>query len=117
MKFYPYERGGGGRKSFSHAEGGGGTQSFEVVLTRELEVLAILIGGGGGGARKVSTFLQGGRKKFYPVSRGDAQSFGPVIFPFCSPPPPPDQSLSTHIATLTPHSDSSGHPVPNFWSS
>ena len=27
MKFYPYERGGGG-KSFSHAEGGGGHNKF-----------------------------------------------------------------------------------------
>ena len=27
---------------------GVGTQSFEVVLTQELEVLAILMGGGGG---------------------------------------------------------------------
>ena len=38
--FNPY------RKSFSHAEGGGGcTTSFEVVLTREVEVLAIVMGG------------------------------------------------------------------------
>ena len=35
----------GGRKGFSHAEGGGGgNKRFEVVLTRELEVLAILKG-------------------------------------------------------------------------
>ena len=26
MKFYPYEKEGGGAKSFSHAEGGGGAQ-------------------------------------------------------------------------------------------
>ena len=32
MKFYPYEKGGGG-KSFSHAEGGG-TKSFGVVFMR-----------------------------------------------------------------------------------
>ena len=37
-----------------HAEGGGGTNSFEVVLTRELEVSAILMGGGG--EQKVCTF-------------------------------------------------------------
>ena len=44
----------GGGKSFSHGEGGGGgTKSFEVVLTQELEVLAIVMGGGG--AQKVST--------------------------------------------------------------
>ena len=43
MKLYPSKR--GCTKSFSHAEagGGGGTTSFGVVLTRELEVLAILI--------------------------------------------------------------------------
>ena len=40
-KFYPCKKGGGG-KSCSQAEGGGaGTKSFEVVLTWELEVLAI----------------------------------------------------------------------------
>ena len=32
MKFYPYEKGGGG--SFSHAEGGGGTKSFGVDFKR-----------------------------------------------------------------------------------
>ena len=32
MKFYPYKKGGGGGKSFSHAEGGGGTKSFGVVF-------------------------------------------------------------------------------------
>ena len=42
---------GGSMGSFSHAEGGGGKR-FEVVLTRELEVLAILMGGG---AQNVST--------------------------------------------------------------
>ena len=35
---YPYKRGGGCRQSFSRAEGG-----FEIVLTWELEVLAMLI--------------------------------------------------------------------------
>ena len=47
MKFYPYKKGGGGGTSFSRAEGGrGGTQSFGVVLTWELEVLAIVMGVG-----------------------------------------------------------------------
>ena len=41
VKFYPYEKGGRGRKSFSHVKGGG-TKSFGVVFTRWLEVLAIL---------------------------------------------------------------------------
>ena len=62
-----YKRGGGGasevlplqkrgmRKSFCHAEmGGGGTECFEVVLTREVKVLAILPTGGGGYLPKVS---------------------------------------------------------------
>ena len=48
-----------GRKSFSNAERGGGTQSFEVVLTRELEVLATVMGGG--------------CKRFPPFKRGGAQ--------------------------------------------
>ena len=56
----------GGQKSFSHTEGGGGgcTTRFEVVLIRELEVLAILIGGGGGG-KKFPSFKRG-RNKFHP---------------------------------------------------
>ena len=28
VKFYPYKKGGGGGKSFSHAEGGGGHKNF-----------------------------------------------------------------------------------------
>ena len=65
----------GGKKVLAMLKGVGGTTSFEVVLPRELEVLAILMRG---------------HKKFYPVLRGGgAKSFGPVIFPFCSPPPPP----------------------------
>ena len=68
MKFNPYKNGrGGGRKKFSHAEGGGGGEhtSFEVVLTQELEVLAILIVIGGEGAQIVLPCLEGGRKKFW----------------------------------------------------
>ena len=38
-----------GWTSFSFAEGGGGVKGFGVVLTQELEVLAILNEGGGGG--------------------------------------------------------------------
>ena len=61
MKFYPYKN--GGTNSFSHAEGGGGgTQSFEVVLTQELEVLAILMEVGGGGHQKFPSFKRGARK-------------------------------------------------------
>ena len=40
----------GGRNFFSHAKGGGGRKVFGVVLTRELEVFAILLR-----AQKVST--------------------------------------------------------------
>ena len=44
---------------------GEGTKSFEVVLTRELEVLAKLKGGGEGGGLKVSTLKRGlGAKSF-----------------------------------------------------
>ena len=50
MKFYPYEKVGGAENVLVMLKGG--TTSFEVVLTREREVLAILIGG----AQKVSTF-------------------------------------------------------------
>ena len=76
------KKGGGGRNSFSHAEvcrGRGGTNISEVVLTSEHDVLAMPKGGKGGG-------------KFSPVFGGGgvaAKSFGPAIFPFCSPPPPP----------------------------
>ena len=42
---------GRGRKGFSHAEGM--HNKFEVVLTRELEVLAIVMGGG---VQEVSSF-------------------------------------------------------------
>ena len=44
MKFYPDKKR-EGRTILCHAEGGGGggTNSFDVVLTLELEVLAILI--------------------------------------------------------------------------
>ena len=52
MKFYPYKKRGGAEKVVAMLKGGGG--SFEVVLTRGLEVLAILMEEGGV-AQKVST--------------------------------------------------------------
>ena len=55
----PLQKGGGG-KCFSHAERG--HTSFEVVLTQELEVLALL-----NGAQKVSTSLKGRVRKVVPV--------------------------------------------------
>ena len=54
-------------------KGGGGTPNFEVVLTRELEVLAIVMGGrkmfppfkrGRGVAHKVLPCLEGGGRDF-----------------------------------------------------
>ena len=71
VRFYPYKKGGGCKmgKGFGHAEGGrggggggGGQNSFEVVLTRKLEVLAR-----GGGAQQVSPCLQWGVKGFRPT--------------------------------------------------
>ena len=62
------------------------TKGFEVVLTRELEVLAILMGGGAGagGAKRFHPLKKRGGgercKRFYSVLK----SFGPAIFPFCS---------------------------------
>ena len=43
------------------------------------------------GAQQVSNLKKkgGGDEKVYPVLRGEgANSFGPVIFPFCTPPSP-----------------------------
>ena len=76
VKLYPYEKGGGDRNSFSHVEGGGAQKVFEVVLTREIQVLAILMGGGGhlkfgAGVSKV-LLSRGGRKRFWTP-------FGPIL--------------------------------------
>ena len=60
----------------------GGTKRFRVVFTWLLEVLAILMGGGG-------------RKKF-PLF----QSFGPAIFPFCSPTLPVINDQSRSVSHL-----------------
>ena len=57
MKFYPYLMGGGGGQCRR-----GYTQSFGMILTGELEFLAILNGGGG-------------RKTFPPFKRGDPKDF------------------------------------------
>ena len=47
-------RGGGGGKSFSHAEGGRDTKSFGVVFTQYVEVFLAILNWRGGGAQKVS---------------------------------------------------------------
>ena len=57
MKFYPYQKG------FSHAEGGGGKISFEIVLTMELAVLAIVMKG----HKKFPPFIQG--NGLYPLEQ------------------------------------------------
>ena len=76
------------QKEGGHAEGGGGTNSFEVVLTRELEVSAILMGGGGGTKSLHLLKGEGGGEKFYPVLRGGGpQRFWTHDFPIWSPPP------------------------------
>ena len=77
----------GDGKRFSYAEGGGkGTKCIEVVLTQELDVLAILKGGTtsfrpikrGGGAQRILQCLE---------EEGAPTKSRPKIFQFCSPPP------------------------------
>ena len=53
VKFYPHK-----------TKGGGGTTCFEVGFTRELEVLAILMGGGVKSFEKLHPVLRG-RNKFW----------------------------------------------------
>ena len=98
MKFYPHSK--QGRKGLSHAEGAGvgGTQGFEVVLTWELEALAILKEGGGAKScevvltleLQVLAILKEGAQTVFPCLEdgGGPRSFTPAFFPFCSTPPP-----------------------------
>ena len=88
----PKKGGGGGGKSFNHGEGGHDKfwSSFYMVARN----FSHIEGGGGWWCKKFPLFKKkrgggGGRKKFYTVLRGGggAKSFGPAIFPFCSPPP------------------------------
>ena len=91
VKFDPYQQktGGGGGKSLSHAEEGGGgwTKCVGVVLTWELEVLAILKGG----VRSQSFDpLKGGGVNSFTLScgaRGGGGVTGPRFSPFVAPPP------------------------------
>ena len=55
---------------------GGGTTSFEVVLTRELEFLAILVGGA-----KSFHLLKGGRKNVLPCVDGGCLGMQKVLDP------------------------------------
>ena len=89
--------GGRGRKGLSHAE----ATSFEVILTQELEVLAILKG-----VQKASSLYKQGRGWRNSFTRlegwGVQQISEPQFFSVLAPPPPPfplpvidDQSLTT----------------------
>ena len=66
-------------------QNGGGAEKVVaiLVLTWELEVLAILKG-----TQNVSTLLKEGARNVLPCFEGGVTSFGPAIFPFCSHPPP-----------------------------
>ena len=58
-----------------------GTTSFEVVLTRELEVLAILIRGGGGAKDFHPLNGEGGGGKWLPCLKGGHKRFWTHDFP------------------------------------
>ena len=81
MKFYPYVKRGGAETVLAMLKGRGHNKfsgsSYTVACFSHVEV----------GDKKFPLF-KGGREKFYPVLRGCPKSFGPAIFPFCSPPPP-----------------------------
>ena len=82
VKFYPYEKGGGGTKNVS---GGEGAQSFEVVFTWELEVLAILKGD----RKNFPLFKRGVQKVVSCLEGGGAQKvLDPRFSHFVAPPPP-----------------------------
>ena len=63
------------------------TTSFEVVLPRELQ--AILMGGEGGGAKRFHS-LKRVHKQFYPVLRGAQKVSNPQFSHFVAPIPPLD---------------------------
>ena len=84
MKFYLYEKG-DGKKVLAMLKGG--HNKFGVVFTWYIEVLAILKGG----CKTFPLFERGDMKCFTLFSvvlflGGGAKSFGPTIFPFCTPP-------------------------------
>ena len=65
MKFYPYKK--GAEKGLAMLKGGGATLRFEIVLTRALEVLAMLKVGGGG-RTEFAPFERSGGMKSYSLS-------------------------------------------------
>ena len=60
----------GGWKNVLAMLKGGGAQKIEVVLTRELEVLAVVMG-----VRTKFPHFKRGRKRFYRLEGGGAQKF------------------------------------------
>ena len=84
IKKQQWGEGGGGRKRLRHTEGRVGEKVCRLVLTRELEVLAMLKGG----AQKSFHHLKGGgvSQKVFPCLEESAKCVGLAIFPFCSPP-------------------------------
>ena len=61
----------------------GGTKSFEVVLTRELEVLAIVMGG----RKKFPPFKRHGTRSFTLSGGGAQKVYDPRFSHFVAPPP------------------------------
>ena len=77
-------------RSFAGREGG--RKRYEVGLTWELKVLAILKGGGGTKSFHSLNVCVGGGANSFTVSSlagdgGSCKKLGPTIFPLCSPPP------------------------------
>ena len=79
--------------------GGGCGKGLGVVLTQELDVLAVILKGvvGGGGTTNAYPLKGRGGGSFHPGLRTEesATNFGSAIFP--SPPPPPH----THTQSMT----------------
>ena len=78
--------GGGGGVQVLPLQKGGAGESIAVVLTQILVILK-----GGGGCKKILLFPRGTQKVLLCLEegggRGAQKSFGPTMFPFCSPLP------------------------------
>ena len=70
VKFYPYKKRGGGAERGLAMLKAGATKSFEVVLTQELKVVAIVIGMG---CKMFPPFKKGEGAKSFTLSRGRVQ--------------------------------------------
>ena len=64
---------------------GGGTKRLEIVLTQELEVLAILMGGG---RKQFKPFKMGARKVLPCLEEGGRKVLEPRFFHFVAPSSP-----------------------------